>query len=114
MSEQPTRDTHFTGYADLIYPELARLFHAMYAYRILGDEKAAKQAEQWIKQYLAQCGYDLANHVIGSLNSYIYDVEVDQAKIINNVDDMITLPEDKTDEQRKATNLQEQRYTIQS
>lgn len=86
------RDTHFTGYAESIYPELARLFHVMYANRIIGHEKQAKQAEAYIKQYLAQSDYDLAMHVIGSLNSYLYDVSVDDTKLINYVDDMPKLP----------------------
>lgn len=85
------RDTHFIGHAESIYPELARLFHAMYASRILGNEAQAKKAETWIKQYLAHCSYDLACHVISETIGIGNTTE----GIVKDIPDLQTLREDR-------------------
>ena len=58
------RDTHFQGWASALYPDLARLFLAMYSFRVNGEEEKALAVAQEIKTLLAQCGHDLAYHIL--------------------------------------------------
>ena len=68
------RSTHFQGFANLQYPELARLFLALYTARVLGDEQQATQAEQMIKEYLAQSASDLVLHTLLNVEHAHLDV----------------------------------------
>jgi len=58
------RDEHFKGVANLQYPELARLFVALYSARVMGDEEQVKQIENLIKTLLSQRAYDLIFHLL--------------------------------------------------
>ncbi len=62
MSEQE-RNTHFQGFADLLFPEVSKLFLTLYA-RIseLRPIEEIDAVEDGIKILLAQRGYDLVYH----------------------------------------------------
>lgn len=63
------RDTHFQGFAELLYPDLAKLFVALYSSRVMGDEEQAKQAEVFIKEFLTQRVYDLEVQACLTINN---------------------------------------------
>ena len=52
------RDTHFQGFAKLLYSDLANLFLVMYSYSTDEEEQFA-MAETVIKDVLARRAYDL-------------------------------------------------------
>ena len=58
------RDTHFQGFAELLYPELTRDFYLLYTYRHANQHAMAEQVIHQIKEHLAQRAYDLAQHVL--------------------------------------------------
>ena len=64
MNDQE-RNTHFRGYADLLFPEVSRLFFTLYA-RIseLRPIEETDAVEDEIKSLLAQRGYDLVLHTV--------------------------------------------------
>ncbi len=67
------RDTHFAGYADLLFPELTGLFYQLYTFRHADEHSAAEQIIYLIKEHLAQRAYDLACHVLEHAKGDIID-----------------------------------------
>ncbi len=63
------RDTHFQGFADLLFPEISKLFFTMYA-RILEHRQIEEidAIEDEIRTLIAQGAYDLAIHVLSHAN----------------------------------------------
>lgn len=108
MSEaQPTRDTQFAGFAKLLpedmKPDLTMLFTEMHANYPSNSPKGIEEAEEIIKQHLAQRAYDLVRHAVEhamltgmSLPGYI-DKERYITHVMQAIPDMTEWPEeDKT------------------
>ncbi len=56
------RDTHFQGFAKLLYPELKHWFRELFAANLDRDTRRAENVENLIKLILAQRAYDLFVH----------------------------------------------------
>ncbi len=85
------RDTHFQGYADLLFPELSRLFFTLYA-RIseLRPIEEIDAVEDEIKALLAQRGFDLAWHNVKNIGNTHAPLELRSLSIFEMMDDHTT------------------------
>lgn len=91
MSEPSDRDTHFAGFAKLLYEDLYGSFGALFdAYS--DDEQRAKAAQD-IHERLAQRAYDLVAHTILHTSSHDLDV-LDSAEIPPRIPDLTAWPEE--------------------
>ena len=94
------RDTHFAGWARLLYPEVSKRFFTMYA-RISERRPIEEidEIEDEIKTLLAQDGYDLLNyariHVDNALYESVgyYGGPVSEFWGAEDIPDLTTLPE---------------------
>lgn len=68
------RDTHFQGFADLLFPEVSKLFFTLYA-RIEEHRpiEVIDAVEDEIRTLLAQRGYDLVKHTVLHIDPYHLD-----------------------------------------
>lgn len=86
------RDMHFTDFAKALFqemqPDLATLCVALGSRR----ELDITSTEQIIQQFLARRAYDLAMHVIGSLEAYDYNMATKDADLLERVPDLSKLP----------------------
>jgi hypothetical protein len=61
MNEQE-RNTHFQGFAKLLYPDLKHWFRELFNANLERNTRRAEQAENMIKLTLTQRAYDLLYH----------------------------------------------------
>ncbi len=68
------RDTKFQGFANLLFPEVSKLFFTMYAY--IEEHRPIEEidsVENEIRTLIAQRAYDLAVYIIENLS--LHDIE---------------------------------------
>ncbi len=85
------RDTHFMGFADLLYPELTRLFYLLYTHRHANEHHAADQVAYQIKEHLARRAYDLVEHAFREMQHEINDY-YDPLDALRDTPDLTELP----------------------
>ncbi len=81
MSED-TRSTQFRQFAELLFEELKPDITLLIVELGRKKQEDIAHAEAIIEQHLAERMYDFAQHVIGSLSSYDYEISDDKADLI--------------------------------
>jgi len=64
MSTDYERNTHFQGFAKLLYPDLKHWFKELFDANLERNTRRAEQAENMIKLTLTRHAYDFGGHVI--------------------------------------------------
>lgn len=88
------RDTHFQGFAELQYLELAPLFKLLHYTQIEHMTRHTAEGERLIKQLLARFAYDLAMHVLSTIDPLALQATVSDDQIIKDIPDLTEWPEE--------------------